>query len=285
MGWRLINEWILDIFFSVLIKGGIVMEEFYVQELKREFARLRGLNKSYSMRSYASQLRLNPGSLSNILQGKRSLPIKYLEFICQKLRLENERKSKFIKSVYSSQGQISTEKLSLNLLKTTYLDEESHFKIISEWEHYAFLNLLMISTIGPKISWCAERLSLSEERLSTVIYNLLEAKLIELDPNGFYQRTKEKLKTSEDILSVALQRAHKKELELAYSKMNKVDIGLKDYSSIILPVNLKNISKAKKLIRQFRSQMETVLEDGEKEEVYQLSIQLFPLSNVNSREH
>jgi len=256
------------------------MEEYYIQELKKGYDRLKGTNKYYSLRAYAAHLGLNAGSLSNILKGKRGLPLKHLEFICQKLKLKKEKKTKFMSNVFDTQSNFRLGNLEAKALETTYLDNELHFKIIAEWEHYALLNLLTTHSIHSTIPWLANRLCIKETRMAKVMENLLQEKLIEVDENGTYKRTKKKFKTSEDISSLALQKAHLMELELAYKKLTEVDIKFRDYSAIILPVNQKKLLKAKEFIRQFRGKMETLLEEGEKNEVYQLSIQLFPLTNV-----
>jgi hypothetical protein len=48
-------------------------------------------------------------------------------------------------------------------------------------------------------------------------------------------------------------------------------------------VDLDKISEAKEVIREFRRKMSTLFSEGNKSEVYNLAIQLYPLSHINNK--
>lgn len=251
---------------------------FYLSTLKEELVNRQKKNPAYSLRSYAEFLGIHPGTLSSVFNGKRTLPVATAEKIATKLNLSPKEKHFFLKS-------LATEKARFKFLSEdekenqVYLDE-THFQIIAEWEHYGVITLLECQGFQSDAKWIADRLGISTGRVELAIDRLLKANLIVTDENGQYKKTFSKLKTTEDVLSPALQKAHLEELELAKEKMAKTRLDKRDYSSVTLATNMANMEKAKAAIYEFRQKMRSILEEGEKTEVYELCIQLFPLTQL-----
>ena len=86
------------------------------------------------------------------------------------------------------------------------------------------------------------------------------------------------MKTTSDVPSGTIRRYHKGILGLAQNRIDQVDVKEREYSSITMAINTKNLAKAKKLTQEYKEEMLELLEKGPLDEVYQLSIQLFPLS-------
>jgi len=89
------------------------------------------------------------------------------------------------------------------------------------------------------------------------------------------------LRTSEDITSQALKEHHEETLDMGKTKLAEIDLELRDFSSINVATNLNKLGEAKEIIREFRKKMASLLKDGDTTDVFQLSIQLYPLSNCN----
>jgi len=251
---------------------------YYLSTLKEELVTRQKKNPAYSLRSYAEFLGIHPGTLSSVFNGKRTLPVATAEKIATKLNLSPKEKHFFLKS-------LATEKARFKFLSEdekehqVYLDE-THFQIIAEWEHYGIVTLMECHDFKSDANWIAQRLGLSVNRVEVALDRLLKANLIIKDDSGNYKKTFSKLKTTEDVFSPALQKAHLEELDLAREKMAKTQLNKRDYSSITLAMNMNNMEKAKAAIYEFRQKMRSILEEGEKTEVYELCIQLFPLTQL-----
>ena len=109
---------------------------------------------------------------------------------------------------------------------------------------------------------------------------MLETGLIKLQDDGTLIQAVANIKTSEDVSSKALQASHVQTLDFAKEKLLTIDVLQRDFSSILVPTDPKNLTEAKKLIREFRHKMEALLKDGDKTELYQLAIQLFPMTDT-----
>jgi len=255
---------------------------FYLQKLKEGFTLRKEKNKAFSLRSYAKFLGIQAPSLSAILKEKRGLPSKEAEKIALKLKLKGLEKKQFIESSYFH-GESPEVSLPLSAKQET-LCNELHHKIIAEPEHYAIFSLLEMKGVRHDIYWMARRLGCSVETIDKAINNLLEAGFLKKE-NGKYHKQPIRFTTSEDVQAVALREAHKNTLKQAIDSIDSVDISARDFSSISFPANLARLPEAKKLIRDFRKQVAALFQDdsAENNEVYSLSVQLFPLTKLSIR--
>ena len=108
--------------------------------------------------------------------------------------------------------------------------------------------------------------------------------MIELDQDGAYARTKQRIRTTDDVLSMSLQKAHHQNLELGQEALIDVPVELRDFSAITMPASPHLLPKAKELIRKFQDDLSELLESESGTEVYKFCTQLFPLTKVKKGE-
>lgn len=89
--------------------------------------------------------------------------------------------------------------------------------------------------------------------------------------------------TTSDIPSAALRRSHRQTLEQAIESLEEVRIELRDITSITMAIDPARIGEAKTAIRRFRRDMAALLEDGRRTEVYNLNVQLVPVTRWRER--
>lgn len=249
----------------------------YIHILMEKLSSRQSRNPSYSLRAFANDIGIHPSSLSQILKGNRGLPQSKLNQVIKALELSPIQASAFKESL----TQKSETNNSPVKEKATVLLEEVHFKIIAEWEHYAVLDLFELDAFTPNFNEICQRLNLTKFRTEVVLKNLMTAGLLKKLPSGNYQRSVGNFKTSEDISSSALKKAHNENLELAKKKLESIALEMRDFSSISFGLDLDNIDEAKTLIREFRLRFANLLNKGNKTQVYQLALQLYPLGDLN----
>jgi len=244
--------------------------------LKEELADRQRKNPAYSLRAFAQTLNLDPGTLSNVLAGKRLLPKHKVKSVVARLGLPPTKASVLLGSNRKeSLAQLSRMKLQQ---KAPLVLSESHHKVLAEWEHFAVLSLLETHDFQSSPVWLAKRLAISQLRAEQIVKRLEKVKLVVRDPKGSLQKNFERLRTPEDLVSAALQASHKDTLELAATKLEEVSPDARDFSSVTMAIDPERIPEAKVLIREFRKKLAALMEDGERSAVYRLSIQLFPLT-------
>ena len=229
------------------------------------------------MRAHAKHLGLSPQELSEILRGKRHLPVKKAEVVTKKLNLSAEQTRKFNESLRAVKTRLK-DIAKLGISSEFELTEERHFRIISEWEYYAVITLLETNIKYQSYADISERLGLKSDRTKFVIECLIEEKMIHIDDQGFLQKSTERLSTTKDIPSKALKRGHQDILDLAIQKIDTVPVEDRFYSASTIAIKKENLNEAKNIIREFRAKLSTMISSGDPDEVYQMNIQLFPLT-------
>jgi uncharacterized protein (TIGR02147 family) len=96
--------------------------------------------------------------------------------------------------------------------------------------------------------------------------------------------TGKNLTTPSSVPSAALRGAHRQYMVKAIDSLEKDPIDLRDMSGITMAISSKKIPEARKLIQDFRRRLCAFLEDGDKDAVYRLNVQLFPLSSAETQQ-
>jgi uncharacterized protein (TIGR02147 family) len=254
-------------------------EAYYLVKMREGLSLKQRNNPHYSLRAYARDIGIHPATLSQIINGKRGLPFKDADFVAKKLNLGPKEHALFKESLLQKKSTLESIKVSAE--DTRVMLDDSFYRIIAEWEHYAVLELFNLTDFTRTKAEVAAKLDLTANRTEVVITNLVTAGLVEIDLNGLLSKVHSDVKTTEDITSQALRDSHKEALQMGLSKIDTVPVELRDYSSSTLALDISKVPEAKLIIRDFRRKMAALLSQGEKKEVYQLAIQFYPLSSMN----
>ncbi len=252
-------------------------QSYYIQVLKNHLFESQMSNPSYSLRAFARDVNIHPSSLSLILNGKRSLSFKDAQSVQKKLRLSPADQTRFMGSVLRTNSNIDSIKIPE--MDERHIIDDTHFQIIAEWEHYTVLELFDLKDFHCTESEIALRLSITPERASEVISNLVAANLLKQSENGF-EKVHEDIKSTEDISSQALRASHEETLRMGIDKLNDVAVEFRDFSSSTFSLDPAKIPESKAIIREFRLKMRALLATGDKSEVFQLAIQFYPLTTT-----
>jgi len=241
--------------------------------LKKKLKEIQSKNSRYSMRSLAAKIGISPGALADLMKGKRPLSDFYADKISCNLNLNDEERKMLFSSVSTRSRKFSNQKIL----------SEKELSMITDWENYAILNLMKTTGFKSDPAWIAKRLALSEDRVKSCIKMMMDLGLIAVR-NGEWQRSHNNISTTDEIPSAALVEAHKKDLLKAIDTLEKTQVGVRSYSSITMPINSAKLPEARELIRKFRRNLCLLMETGSKDEVYNLNIQLYPVTTIRSKE-
>lgn len=234
--------------------------------IKAEFLRRKRDNKNYSLRAFAEYLKMPPGRLSEILSGKRAMSKKMKEKIAFLLELNG-----IVDFLETPTPPASSERKDYH-----YLPDDV-FSVLADWYHFAILSLADTKDFRLDPKWIAKRLNISTIEATEALSKLKKVGLIE-SRNQQLIKTNKNISTTSDIESRALRLSHRQSIEQALLSLNEVPLELRDITSITMAINLKKLPLAKKIIKEFRLKMADVLESGEQTEVYNLNVQLIPVS-------
>ncbi len=228
-------------------------------------------NVRWSQRAFATRLGLSSGALSEILQGKRVLSAQLKKKISSKLQLSPIEEVAFFEEDLPE--HLRTQRLDY------YKLTNDQFHLISDWWHYAILNLTNTKDFKASIPWIADRLGLSLTVTQEAWDRLF--RLSHLKKQGKKViRTYARLETTDNLLDLSLQKSHLQDLELIEKSILNVPVDLRDHTSMTVVINKKSIIKAKELIRLFQDRFAQDVEVDQGEDVYKLSVSFYPLTKV-----
>lgn len=249
---------------------------YYLKKIKEDFSRRQRGNSAYSLRAYARDLGIPPSTLSQVLLGNRSLPLKNVDRVLKCIKLTAKERTLFFDSL--SRKNLSIDQIQVRAEDDRFILDESHYQVIAEWEHYAALTLFDCAGFKASVESIAEKLGVSRVRAEVVTQNLLRTGLLSQPTSGKLARTHAKIRTTEDTSSQALAASHRENLQIGERKLREIDLMKRDFSALVVAIDPAKMPEAKAIIREFRRKMTSLLETGTRSEVYQLAIQFYPLT-------
>lgn len=228
-------------------------------------------NARWSQRAFAARLGLSSGALSEIFQGKRILSSTLKKKIAAKLQLSPLEESEFFAE------ELPTH-LKIHRLEYYKLSNDQ-FHLISDWWHFAILNLLKTREFKASVPWISKRLGLSEKVTQEAWDRLFRLGHLAKDGKKVV-RAFPRIETSDNLFDLSIQKSHLQDLELMERSLRDVPVDQRDHTSMTLVMNKKSMAKAKELIRLFQDRFSDEVESNPGDEVYKLSISLYPLTQV-----
>lgn len=230
-------------------------------------------NSRYSLRAFARDLGVSPGKLSEFLSGQR-IPGKTLCVrMVAALKMTKDESAKFMHIIERNRA-FASENGRARVLR------EDEFSLVADWEHFALLMLMGTEGFVPKIDWMAQRLQITKSQVQNALERLERLKLIKKTKVGF-KRLNPRITTTHDIPSAVVRESHRQVIEHALASLHKDDISVRDITSVTFPTDPQKIEMAKTHIRTFRRKMARLLKGESKTEVYNLNIQLVPVTKAN----
>ena len=233
-----------------------------VDWLRREYQSRRVRNASYSLRAFSRLVGLSAGALSDILLEKRAFTPKMFTRIASRLSLSNSEQAKWLALVKSQDADY--HELS-----------DDQFQIIAQGSHYALLSLLETEDFVSDPRWIAKRLGILASEVKMIIERL--ERLGFISSHSGIRRAVSRITTSQDIPSEALRESHREGLLQAIGAL-EAPLPLRDISSITMAIDVTRLPEAKSLIKTFRRDLSKLLEEGSRTQVYNLNIQLVPVT-------
>jgi uncharacterized protein (TIGR02147 family) len=155
------------------------------------------------------------------------------------------------------------------------------FSAISMWQHSAILAFLTLVKNKATISQISKKFDLNLFETENALRRLQRLGLVK-PKSKFWQGIYDYLKV-ESVPSEAIRIYHKQHLTLAAKALDEQDFDERDFSNLTLTVDRAQLQTAKKRIFEFHSEMANLLEGKNPTEVYQLSVQLFSLSQPSEK--
>lgn len=242
--------------------------------LRGELVRRIKSNPHYSLRALSRTLDYDVSSLSKMLSGKRRIGPKLIKKFGKRIGLDRQMISYFIvQEIGGEYAQPENPRDFAALPVDVY-------STISDWYHYAILELMYLPKFQSSPRWIAKALNLSVPEVELAVHRLKRVGLLEVTDGKWKEPKGDKLTTlGPEATSVAFRAMQTGLLQKAVAAIEEIPITMRDNSSMTMAIDSRKIAAAKERIKLFRREMGEFLATGGKpDNVYTLSIALFPLT-------
>jgi transcriptional regulator with XRE-family HTH domain len=244
--------------------------------LRFEFSKRVQKNPRYSLRSFARDLGLSHTGLSLVLNGRRPPSAALIERLSERLQLSAGKTAGLLASIRSTPSTVKAG--SANLTKIS-LDQ---FAVISEWQHFAILSLLEIPDTEFEPKFIARRLGISPLLAKVSMHRLVNFGIVEQGADKKWRQRPGPIVVENTVSTAYTRKFQRQLLAKAVDSLHNDPVEKRDFSSTTLAMNPKHVPYALQRVREFRRQLTAELESfGDPEEVYNLTVQIFPTSRRN----
>lgn len=261
----------------------------YVDFLKTRLSWQQARQSSFSLRSWARDIKLSPAYLSYILNRQRPLTLPVAKRMAAQQEMSNEEKSYFLLLVrYQNESdprikedlfkQLSSSRNSLSLRPRDVVLN----KYLSNPLNVFLREAVLLKDFRWSMDWLKKRFwipfsvkDFSKAKKFLVDYDFLSPK----NREGFAQLDYQ-LDCSADALRSSMARFHREMLKYASDSIYKVPRNRRNIQSHTACVSPHQFARIRDILQEALEKIQKITrEEGEKTELYYISLQLIPLMN------
>ncbi len=241
---------------------------------------------STNLSSWAKRLGYkSPSSLAMVLNGQRLPSREMMDSLANDLRLKPQEKEylellvKLEKHTrQDTDPSLTIERLNLvakqhnvPALSTREMDA------VSEWYILVIKNLIYLLDFEENLAWIRKRLrkKVTVPQIKYALSTLKELGFVAYNDAGNLYVTNECLKSTNDIPSAAIRKHHHAMMQRAGEALEEQSVGLRQVSSVTVPVDSQKLAQAKAAICEFLEDFNKRFTMDKSDTVYQLNIQFF----------
>lgn len=241
--------------------------------LQRELVARCQKNPKYSLRAFAKALGIGSSALSDILNNRRNLTEQMKVRLGFALGLTMDQLQKF----NSVNGTIADHVEFQQIQLDTYA-------IISDWYHYAILELIRVKDFKADAKWIANALGITKSEVNFAVERLQRVGLLRVSDSGVWEdATVNGFATNINgqMTSSSAKKLQKQVLEKSIEALMQVPIEKRNHTSLTFAMNPKDLAWTAEEIKKFRRSIVLKLErNTQPTQVYQMSISLFPVTQI-----
>jgi uncharacterized protein (TIGR02147 family) len=259
------------------------------------YKRSKAKDKKFSFRYFARIARFQSFSyLRNVMVGKKNLSEDATAKLCLALKLNREETFYFSHLVFLNQAKTVQERqyhaeqlLTSRTYKKLHPLSESQFKYYSQWYFVPVRELVGIPGFREDPEWIAKKVSppITSAEAKRAIEELLKLDLLQRSESGHLIQTSSNVSTGNEVSSAFVARWHQEMMKKASESIDRHTREKREISASTFKLSAEAIQKFKEVAKKFHEEvMEIASKDLGLKAVYQLNLQLFPLSEKVEKE-
>lgn len=257
--------------------------------LRDHFAASKATKAFYSHRYFARKAGFATSNFVKlVMDGKRNLGPQALEGVVKALQLGRDEAAFFGDLVALDQAESladrnrAFDRVAANRrFRQARKLEGPLFEYLRHWYFPAVRELSARSDFEEDPRWIAQQIlpAITTKQAKAALETLERLGLLVRDERGRLVRGEPSLTTGHEVRSVVVPAYHRQMIEQAGGSVDRVPPEERDVSALTVCIKQESLEELKQRIRRFREDLlELCDRESEPERVYQLCVQLFPLS-------
>jgi uncharacterized protein (TIGR02147 family) len=257
------------------------------QEFFRDFFEdSKRANPYMSYRFLGGKLGLDPGFLLKVMQGKLHLSLKSIPQLCSFFKF-TERESAYFEILVRYNRAKTPSDIKLYFEKLIAIRDtrarpvqESQYAFYQKWFHSAIHALLSIYEFRGNFKELGSLLSpsITAAEARDSIRLLSRLKMVKRDGGGIYRPADAMVTSGEKWQTAAIRDFQKESILLSAGSIDRYAKEERDISTVTITLSEKELPEIRERIRQFRQSILSLDDDVSLDRVYQLNVQVFPVT-------
>ncbi len=243
---------------------------------------LKSREPSFTLEYVAEQLGIRSrGHVSLILNGGRNIPEKRIGEVAEVFGLAGQEREFFFHLVqYQQEDSFARKKESLDRMVALMLLEDrrlvpSQYRLCEEWHTPVILEILLARCV---------RFGLTGAQAKEAVQVLSDIGLVKLNEKGFWKPTDKVVTFGDRWKDPAVRNFQAHSLMAAREALVSVDPAERDISTMVVSMSEATVGRIKDVLHFARQEVLALVKaDQGSEKVYQLSLALFPVSQLPER--
>ena len=259
----------------------LFLKEFY-ETRKKEYS-------YFSLRYMSNRVGMDPGNIVKLFQGKRHLSNRLLDSFINLCKF-NSKESKYFRTLVrfskaKKENEIKRlyeELLSLKDIHPLKL-RAAQYEFYNKWYYTAIAALLNFFEFKGNFKDLAGQLTppITIKQAKEGIGLLKKLNIIKKDDCGIYVLTNNFLTTGDEWRSIAIRKFQEETTRLALESFKNHSPSTRKMSTLSISINEEDLNLIDDLTKEYRKSILKIVDETEApNRVYQLNIQLFPLSKA-----
>ncbi|MDO8520120.1 MAG: TIGR02147 family protein [Deltaproteobacteria bacterium] len=263
--------------------------------LKDWYEQAKRTRRSFSFRALSNKAGFRSKNFPLlVMQGKRNLSEESMARFVSALNMDRRQEEFFRDLVRFNQAKTHEEKnrhyrllLEFKMAGLRKRLEKEKYDYYSEWYHPVVRELITSEEFDGTPGWIATKISpsITPAQAAKSIRLLEKLELIRKIGENRWAPSEAVIDTGPEIDSVIVHNYHKKLLDLTKERMESLNLEYRDTSAMTLGVRRETVHKIKQRVQEFRQEiLRLVSGDKNTEEVIQLNIHFYPVTNISAKE-
>lgn len=255
----------------------IIISEVIKKELSFTY---RELNEFFGFKS--------TNFIQLVCKRERNLTYESAELICKALELKKDEIKYFYTLVDLNQcTDVSKHQTLIN--KLNFLRDKnrsgsllkSQYNYYSDWYNIVIRECIQVGIIDSELDTLESKLipPISKSQKQQALKALVELKMIHKTKNKNFSVINSTVRTGDQFNHNRIIQFHYKMLELAKESINQFDSSEREIGALTVGLSQKSFEKVKQRLKDLKEEiLELSASDSESDRIYQMNLQLFPLS-------